>query len=91
MKIGGADLRSALGMLSSPGDVKGSRAWMIELSSWRVKGESREDEIEEEGGSRLKSGGGRSERRLSIWEEKDWTVEVMSEGDGIGVRLSQLV
>ena len=56
-----------------------------------MKGESREDEIEEEGGSRLNSGGGRSERRLSMWEEKDWTVEVMSEGDGIGIRLSQLV
>ena len=33
MKLGGAILRSALGMLSSPGDVKESREWMIELSS----------------------------------------------------------
>jgi hypothetical protein len=49
-----------------------------------VKGESRGDEVEKEGGSRLNNGGGRSERRVEMWEEKDETVEVMSQGDGMG-------
>ena len=57
-----------------------------------MKGESREEEEGEGGGgSILNSGGGRSERRLEIWQEKVETMEVMTEGEGIGRRLSQLM
>ena len=70
MKIGGEILRRALGMLSSPGEVKGSSDLMTRESSWREKGcpgkKPKGQEREGQGkrwGEGERRGGQRCERR----------------------------
>jgi hypothetical protein len=60
----------------------------VRVNSWSVKGVSRGD-VGEEGGSTRNRGGGREERRSETCDVKELTVEVISEGGGIGWRLSQ--
>ena len=53
-------------MRSSPGDVKGFSELMVRVSSCSVNGVSRGREGEDGEGSRMKRGGGRSERRVQM-------------------------
>jgi hypothetical protein len=90
-KFGGANCKRALGMRSSPGALNESREWIMEISSWRVKGVSRTEGGEEGVGERQNNGAGRLERRVEMWAEKELTIEETSDGDGIGWILSQFL